>query len=133
MTNESKALVRYRLERAQKTLDEAKVLYEAGHINTYVNRLYYACFYAVSALLVSREESTSRHGYLRSLFHREFVKTGLLPMESGKHFDLLFQSRQKGDYSDFVQFESHEVQDWLEKTKSFVDQIEKYLANTYNL
>jgi uncharacterized protein (UPF0332 family) len=129
LTDESKALVRYRLERAKETLDEAKVLFEAGYINTYVNRLYYACFYAVSALLISRQESTSKHGYLRSLFHREFIKTGLLPIESGKHFDLLFQSRQKGDYSDYITFEADEVGDWLDKTKEFVSQIEKYLSH----
>jgi len=129
LTDESRALVRYRLERAKETLDEAKVLFDARHINTYVNRLYYACFYAVSALLISREESSSKHGHLRSLFHKEFIKTGLLPIESGKHFDLLFQSRQKGDYSDYVTFEADDVKDWLGKTKDFVDQIEKHLSD----
>jgi uncharacterized protein (UPF0332 family) len=133
MTDESKALVRYRLERAYETLDEAKVLFEAGHINTYVNRLYYACFYAISALLISRRESTSKHGYLRSLFHKEFIKTGLLPIESGKHFDLLFQSRQKGDYSDYITFEADEVKDWLDKTRDFVGQIKDYLSEKYGL
>lgn len=133
MTDESKALVRYRLERAYETLDEAKVLFDAGHINAYVNRLYYACFYAVSALLISREESTSKHGYLRSLFHKDFIKTGLLPIESGKHFDLLFQSRQKGDYSDYITFEADEVKDWLDKTRDFVGQVENYLSNNYIL
>ena len=72
MTDEDKALVKYRMERAFETLQEAGVLFDAGHINTYVNRLYYACFYAVSALLISRGQSTSKHGYLRSLFHKEF-------------------------------------------------------------
>lgn len=133
MTDESKAVVRYRLERAVETLDEARVLFEAGHVNTYVNRLYYACFYAVSALLMSRGESTSRHGHLRSLFHKEFVKTERLPIESGKHFDLLFQSRQKGDYSDYVTFKPDEVRDWLNKTKIFVDQIQTYLSENFDL
>ncbi len=27
---------------------------EKGYANTYVNRLYYACFYAISALLLTR-------------------------------------------------------------------------------
>ena len=133
MTDESKALVQYRLQRAAETLDEASVLFDAGHINTYVNRLYYACFYAVSALFVSRDESTSKHGYLRSLFHREFVKTGLLSIESGKHFDLLFQSRQKGDYSDYITFQADEVKDWLLRTRDFVRQIEDYLSENYDL
>jgi uncharacterized protein (UPF0332 family) len=120
------------MERAIEALDEAKVLFDSDHINTYVNRLYYACFYAVSALLLSCDESTGKHGYLRSLFHKEFVKTGLLPVEAGKHFDLLFQNRQKGDYSDYVTFQADEVRDWLDKTRVFVDQIQNYLSENYD-
>ena len=40
-------LIHYRLERAQESLDEARLLADAGRWNTCVNRLYYSCFYAV--------------------------------------------------------------------------------------
>jgi len=120
MTDEEKTLIAYRMERANEAIDEAKMLFEAGHINLYVNRLYYACFYAVSALLLTKDFSTSKHGYLRSLMHREFVKTGLIPKELGKHFDLLFNNRLKGDYGDFARFKADDVSGWLERTKTFV-------------
>lgn len=120
MTEEEKALIVYRMERAHEAIDEAKMLFEAGHINLYVNRLYYACFYAVSALLLTKDFSTSKHGYLRSLMHREFVKTGLIPKELGKHFDLLFDSRLEGDYADFARFKIEDVTGWLEQTQKFV-------------
>ena len=93
MTSEERVVILYRMERAKEAIEEAKILFDSGHINSYVNRLYYACFYAVSALLLTRNISTSKHGHLRSLLHREFVKTGLIPQEMGKHFDLLFNSR----------------------------------------
>jgi uncharacterized protein (UPF0332 family) len=32
------------MERALETLEEARLLLASGHTNTYVNRLYYACF-----------------------------------------------------------------------------------------
>jgi uncharacterized protein (UPF0332 family) len=117
------------MERAQEAVDEAKVLFDAGHTNSYVNRLYYACFYAVSALLLTKNISTNKHGYLRSLLHREFVKTGLIPNEMGKHFDLLFNNRQKGDYADFVEFKADEVGDWLVQTRTFVWHIETVISN----
>ena len=79
MTDEERTLIGYRLERAKETLDEAQLLYNSGYLNTYVNRLYYACFYAVSALLLAKDFSTSKHSHLRSLFHREFIKTGIIP------------------------------------------------------
>jgi uncharacterized protein len=112
------------MERARETLKEAHLLLQAGHLNAYVNRLYYACFYAVSALLVTRGISTSRHGQLRSLLHRDFVKTGVIPTELGRHFDRLFSNRQEGDYADFVVFQAEEVRPWLDETKTFVDYIE---------
>jgi uncharacterized protein (UPF0332 family) len=130
MTEDERTLVFYRLQRAKEAVEEAILLFEASHVNAYVNRLYYACFYAVSALLLTKNMSTSKHGYLRSLMHKEFVKTGLIPTELGKHFDLLFDSRQEGDYGDLATFKSEEVADWLVKTKTFVEYVEKLINAT---
>jgi uncharacterized protein (UPF0332 family) len=127
MTEEEKALIAYRMERAHEAVEEAKVLFDAGHLNAYVNRLYYACFYVVSALLLTKDISTSKHGYLRSLMHREFVKTGLIPKELGKHFDMLFDSRLEGDYADLVRFKADDVSSWLEETEKFVTHAESLI------
>lgn len=123
MTPEEQALVRYRLERAGEALDEAEILFESGHLHTYVNRLYYACFYAVSALLVTKGFSTSKHAHLRALLHKELIRPGIIPLEYGQLFDLLFNNRQKGDYSDFVVFRTEQVQGWLKQARKFVDYI----------
>jgi len=105
------------------------VMFNAAHINAYVNRLYYACFYAVSALLLTRDFSTSKHAHLRSLLHREFVKTGLIPKELGAYFDLLFDSRQEGDYADFARFNAEDVNGWLEISQKFIAHIETLLQD----
>ncbi len=128
MTPERQALIDYRLERARETLEEAGVLLQTGHANAGVNRLYYACFYAVSALLLTRNVSTSKHSYVRSRLHRDYIKPGHVSKEMGDHYDLLFDSRQKGDYADFAIFDVRDVQPWLEPTKSFVDQIADLIA-----
>jgi uncharacterized protein (UPF0332 family) len=128
MTKERHALISYRMERARESLSEAQIMLDSGQINAHVNRLYYACFYAVSALLLTRDFSTSKHGYLRSLMHREFVKTGTIPKDLAKHFDVLFDSRLEGDYADFVHFEAEDVAGWLEKTKQFIDHVESLVT-----
>lgn len=128
MSNEQKALIAYRLERADETLNDARLLFEKERLCGYVNRLYYACFYAVSALLLTKDFSTSKHGHLRSLMHREFVKAGMISAELGKHFDLLFNNRQKGDYGDFIKFNKDEVADWFAKTEQFVNHIKAIVA-----
>jgi uncharacterized protein len=121
MTPEERKLIEYRLDRAREAIDEATLMFEAGHLHTYVNRLYYACFYAVSALLLTNGLSTSKHSHLRALLHKEFVRSGVIPVEHGQFFDLLFNNRQKGDYSDLVEFHAHEIQEWLPQAREFVE------------
>ena len=129
MTDEERSLIAYRISRAHEAIEEARILFDAGHVNAYVNRLYYGCFYATSALLLTKNLSTNKHGQLRSLLHREFVKTGSIPQEMGKHFDLLFNNRQKGDYADLVVFKADEVAGWLVQTKTFVSHIEALISD----
>ena len=124
MTKETKSLILYRLERAHEALKEADILLEQGHTNTYVNRLYYACFYAVSALLLTKDLSSARHSGIRALFHQNFVTLGTIKIELGQLYDKLFRNRQKGDYADFVRFKVDEVRPWFEETKQFVESIE---------
>lgn len=54
-------VVRYRLQRAREALEDARVLANAGRWSACVNRLYYACFYAVSALLFQDGLSSTKH------------------------------------------------------------------------
>lgn len=127
MKEEIANLVNYRLERAHESLEEAKILLEQGHANTFINRLYYACFYAVSALLLTKGLSSAKHSGLRSLFHQNFSKTNLVNPELGQLYDRLFDNRQKGDYADFIRFKIEEVSPWLDEAKHFVEVIENLI------
>jgi len=123
MTKSNKELVSYRLQRARETLADARILADASRWNPCVNRLYYACFYAVSALLVQEGLSSSKHTGLRSLFNRHFVKTNKVPKEKARIFNDLFERRQEGDYMDFVSFEESQVLKWLPEAETFVENI----------
>lgn len=127
MTDETRTLIAYRLQRAREALDEASLLLERNHVNTYVNRVYYACFYGVTALLLIRDLSSAKHSGVRSLFHQHFVKTGLVSVELGQTFDKFFDNRQKGDYADMVRFEKEQVRGWLAEARKFVDTIERVI------
>jgi len=125
VNEEERAVIEHRLARAHEAIEEAQGMFKEGHLNTYVSRLYYACFYAVSALLSAHGWSTSKHSQLRALLHRELVKTGILSLEMGRHFDRLFRNRQKADYGDFVEFKADEVAGWLDETRTFVSAVEE--------
>jgi len=113
------------LQRAHESLEEAVILLKQGYTNTFVNRLYYACFYVVSALLLTKGLSAAKHSGVRALFHQDFVKPGTVDMELGRFYDKVFDNRQKGDYADLVRFDQSEVSPWFEEAARFVDSVEK--------
>lgn len=51
MKSSLEEIIRYREERCFETLAEAKILMASGKFSGTINRIYYACFYIVSALL----------------------------------------------------------------------------------
>ena len=104
MNSEERALILYRMERADEALAEAELLLEHDHPRTAVNRLYYACFYAVSALLLTEGQSATKHSRIRALFDQHWIKSGRLPREAGKLFRRLFEERQRSDYSDLASY-----------------------------
>ncbi len=53
--------IKYRIQRANETIGEVCVLIENRFWNTAINRMYYACFYAVSALLAKDKIDVSSH------------------------------------------------------------------------
>ena len=84
MTSDQKDLVRYRMERAIETLQEARLMLEHGHLHGAANRIYYACFYATVALLLTRGLSSPKHSGVMALFNRHFVKEGIVPRRTGE-------------------------------------------------
>jgi uncharacterized protein (UPF0332 family) len=111
------------MARARETLEDARILANEQRWNACVNRLYYACFYAVSALLVQDDLSSSRHAGVRSLFNRQYVKTGKIPKEMARVYNDLFERRQESDYIDFVSFQESQVLPWIPKAEELVDYI----------
>lgn len=127
MTPERRPLLQYRLERAREALDEARLLLDGGHANACVNRLYYACFYVVSALLLSEGQASAKHRGVRALFDRHWVKTGRVSAELGRVYRRLFTRRQRGDYDDLVRFADEEVRVWLKEAQDFVSALTQIL------
>lgn len=128
MTASDKELVAYRLQRAKESLVDVRILADAGRWNPCVNRLYYACFYAVSALLTREGLSSARHTGVRSLFNQHFVRTGKIGKDVAQIFNDLFERRQEGDYVDFVRFEESQVRTWMPQAQAFVEHIVNLLG-----
>lgn len=130
MTKEQNDYIKYRLQRATDTLNDARLLAENERCNSAINRLYYACFYAVSALLYYHSIEAKTHKGVRIKFMNEFIKTELFEKEYGKLFSDLFDWRQEGDYSDFVSFDKDLTIPLINKSEDFIALIRKFLITT---
>lgn len=120
MKPEISALTHYRLERAGESIEEARLLLENGHLHASVSRLYYACFYAVSGLLLTEGLSSAKHSGTMALFERHWIKTEKVPRQLGLLYRRLFNRRQKGDFDDLVTFLPADVETWIGEVKTFV-------------
>ena len=125
--------VKHRLARSAEALNEAEFLLKGGFSSGVINRLYYACFYAVSALLFSEGYSSSKHSGIKSLFDRLWIKPKRLPSEMSKFYRDLFDNRQMGDYEETPSFDQADLATWLNDAKAFVDAISAWLRDNTDL
>jgi len=119
--------IKYRFQRAEESLDDAMLLAENGRWNTVVNRLYYACFYAVISLLLKNNIETQTHDGARTQFSLKFIKTDLVDKKYGKLYTKLFDYRQKGDYGDLFDYDEETVKPLIIPVKEFLAEIKKHL------
>ena len=122
-------LLRYRMDQAYETLREAEILLAESALRGAINRAYYAMFYALLALLATKQLGTSKHSGALSLFDREFVKTGLFPRELSRSLRLAFNLRQTHDYKEMTEVDQPTAESTLTDAKTFVDAIEAYLRS----
>lgn len=122
-----KDIVRYRMENAQNTLEEVKSHRENGYYNTAINRMYYACYYAASALLIANGIVTKSHDGVRQQLGLKFVLTGKITQEQGKFYSRLFSKRSSGDYEDFINHTLSTVDELFPQAQLFVESIKQLL------
>ena len=123
MTKGQEDLIRYKLSRARESLAEAEVMLQTDHPHGAANRIYYACFYAVTALLLTRDLSSSKHSGVIALFNQHFVKAGLVSVDMGKFYSRMFDNRVESDYADWVELEGQDMQAEFTFAEEFIAQI----------
>lgn len=122
-------IVEHRMNKARESLIEAKGVAKIGFINSSVNRLYYSCFYAVSALLLQENISAKTHAGVRQMLGLYFIETDKISKKLGKLYSDLFENRQDSDYEDFFMVEQELLEDLTKGADHFIAAIEQ-LINT---
>jgi uncharacterized protein (UPF0332 family) len=121
--------VKYRIDSAFNAYNAASILAENGFWNSAVNRLYYAVFYAVNALLVQNDIHANSHSGTRSQFTLHYIKTGKLDKKFGKLLAELYDWRQKGDYENIFDYNAESVNPMFSLVLEMIEEIEKKVKN----
>ena len=133
MTGTKQDLIRYRLFRAKDTLDDAHILAEKQKWNSAINRLYYAAYYSVMALLLYHDLNPTTHNGAKTNFSEHFIKTNDIDKEFGKMYSQLFTWRQKGDYDDLFDFSKEKVEPYFEPVSQLIALIEAKIGERNTL
>jgi uncharacterized protein (UPF0332 family) len=123
-----KTLVALWLQKADEAFDSARLELNEGHTNFAVNRLYYTCFYAVTALLLKDDKQFARHSAVKAEFSRSYIKSGRVDVKWSSFYQKLFDDRQEGDYVPTAAFDSEEVAKCLEQTQEFLTLVQGLIA-----
>ncbi len=113
-------IIKLWLEKAADALDSAKLELNQGHTTFAVNRLYYSCFYAVTAILLQDGKQFARHSAVRSEFTRSYIKSGKIDVKWSKFYQRLFDDRQEADYIPTIVFEESEISEQIKQAEEFI-------------
>ena len=122
-----KQYITFQIAKAKKILAEVDFLIENGFYENAANRLYYACYYAVAALLLTKDIKTKTHKGVILMFGLHYINTGIIDKYSGDLFSRIFDLRQDTDYEFMFEVKKEQVIVLIEPAKRLVKQIETIL------
>ena len=108
------------LDKAADSLREAELLLRAEHAQGTINRLYYACFQGVTALLIRDGISSKSHKGVKAKFGEHYVRTGRVTVKHNATLTELFKLRLQADYAADADFDLADAQRLLESTREFL-------------
>lgn len=124
-SEEISAIVTYRLEKSARTMEQAKSNIPLKYWELVANRIYYAAYYAISALLIANGHTAKTHESIIRIFGLYFVKTGLFTLEQGKLYNKLYTLRLTGDYNDHYDLEEQDVLPLIEPTEKLIQEVKE--------
>lgn len=128
--SERTTLIHYRIEKAKKAAEDVLLLIDMDKLHLAVNRIYYGCFYILSALALKHHFPTVKHQTLIGWFNKTFLKENVIESKYGKFIHKAYDKRSKADYADYIEFEKEDIMSMYLEMKEFLIKIEELITTT---
>ena len=124
MNEEMKAL----LKKAEDSIKGARILFNDELYGFAASRAYYAMFYLVSAILLTKDMSFSKHQAVVASFGQHFVKTKIFEQKFHQYLVEAFEQRQIGDYEPLEEITEETAQKSIDHALEFLNAVKDYLS-----
>ena len=125
-------IIDYWVEKAEEDLASARDNLKSSRYQNAVRDAYFACFHAFSSVLLKDGKTFKKHKEVRSMLHRDFIRTKKIDSSWGKYYDWLFDNRHKADYRPLIKFDPDQVQEIIEESEAFVEEMVNLLKKNDN-
>ena len=129
---ERKIIVGLEIEKAENIVSQINELEKLSYWDNIANRMYYALFHAVSALLIFDKHNVSTHKGSIVLFGQFYIKTGVFNINDGRLFSQLQTIREKSDYNCAYQTSEDEIKPLIYPTIELIKRIKLYINSRTN-
>lgn len=111
------------MEKAEEAIEAAEYNIKGGFSLAATNRAYYACYYAMTALLLTRDVYAKTHQGVRAKFSELFIKTAIFPDFIANYIKTSFELRQETDYDFDADIPIEVVTVVVNNTKEFINML----------
>ena len=126
--NERSIIVNRELEKSERTFDDVLFCAKEGKWEAAANRLYYALFHAMSAVLICDGYQVKSHRGILAMFGEHYVRTEIFPQADGSLLSELVIMRDNADYNCFFEATEERLEQYIEPTRKLIDKIKQYIA-----
>jgi uncharacterized protein (UPF0332 family) len=124
---ERRIIVNLELEKATNTMAQISELQKLGYWDNIANRLYYAVFHAVNALLINDGHPVNTHRGVIAMFGNYYIRTGIFASEDGRLYSDLQTMRNNSDYNCSYDATQQEIEPMIEPARLLISKVSNYL------
>ncbi len=123
-------LIKIVLSKADDSLKAANFLYNQKLFGSSISESYYAMYYLAQSCLYSIDITFKTHSAVISAFSKNFVKEGLISLQSGRRLSKAFEERIKSDYEFTHQPTKEKANDLLNYASELSIEVKKLLLKS---